>query len=273
MVAGGIWRAGRGTNLERRRIALLRLLRMRRRPLDRRRPDRGEVLRVQLLERLGIDPESLGPQLSREHWKAAKAVLAAHFKTRSRDEWAALLERTDACVIAGALVRRSAAAPSPARARHLRRDRRHRAGGAGAALLAHRARRRRRRPRPRHPENTDRALSALVRAGQDRRAAASRADRLSHGPSLHRRRDRLSRRGARLLRAGVAARHPPQVRARPAHLQARDAALGAHPARQGLGHAVVGARVGRHGLERGQAVHLQGRAARWRRRRSRSRST
>ena len=52
----------------------------------------------ELLQRLDIDAASLGPQLSREHWKAAKAVLAARFKTRSRDEWASLLQHTDACV-------------------------------------------------------------------------------------------------------------------------------------------------------------------------------
>jgi crotonobetainyl-CoA:carnitine CoA-transferase CaiB-like acyl-CoA transferase len=36
--------------------------------------------------------------MSRDHWKAAKAVLAARFKTRERDQWAALLEASDACV-------------------------------------------------------------------------------------------------------------------------------------------------------------------------------
>jgi len=51
-----------------------------------------------LLQALDVDPASLGPQLAREHWKQAKAVLAARFKSRSRDEWARLLEATDACV-------------------------------------------------------------------------------------------------------------------------------------------------------------------------------
>jgi alpha-methylacyl-CoA racemase len=51
-----------------------------------------------LLEKLDIDAASLGPQMSRDHWKAAKAVLAARFKTRERDQWAALLEASDACV-------------------------------------------------------------------------------------------------------------------------------------------------------------------------------
>ncbi|WP_280155432.1 CaiB/BaiF CoA-transferase family protein [Piscinibacter sp. XHJ-5] len=96
MVAGGIWRVGRGTNAsdggshfydcyecaDGRWIAVG--------PIE-------EKFFLQLLERLAIAPESLGPQLSRDHWKAAKAVLAATFRTRSRDEWTELLERTDAC--------------------------------------------------------------------------------------------------------------------------------------------------------------------------------
>jgi alpha-methylacyl-CoA racemase len=39
----------------------------------------------------------LPPQVDREHWPAAKARLAALFGTRTRDEWCALLEGTDAC--------------------------------------------------------------------------------------------------------------------------------------------------------------------------------
>ena len=35
--------------------------------------------------------------MDREHWPEAKAQLAALFKTRTRDEWCALLEGTDAC--------------------------------------------------------------------------------------------------------------------------------------------------------------------------------
>jgi len=97
MVAGGIWRSGRGTNItdsgshfydcyecaDGRWIAVG--------PIE-------EKFFGLLLEKLGIPPETLGPQLSREHWKAAKAVLTARFKTRARDEWAELLEQSDACV-------------------------------------------------------------------------------------------------------------------------------------------------------------------------------
>jgi len=96
MLAGGLWQPGRGTNVsdggshfydcyecaDGRWIAVG--------PIE-------AKFFGELLQRLDIDATSLGPQLSREHWKAAKAVLAARFKTRSRDEWANLLQHTDAC--------------------------------------------------------------------------------------------------------------------------------------------------------------------------------
>jgi crotonobetainyl-CoA:carnitine CoA-transferase CaiB-like acyl-CoA transferase len=96
MLAAGIWRPGRGGNIsdsgshfydcyecaDGRWIAVG--------PIE-------EKFFALLLERLGIDAAALGPQMSREHWKPAKAVLAARFKTRPRDEWARLLEQTDAC--------------------------------------------------------------------------------------------------------------------------------------------------------------------------------
>src|SRR5204862_1364122 len=97
MVAGGIWSAERGTNqtdsgshfydcyecADGRWIAIG--------PIE-------PKFFGALLEKLDIDATSLGPQMSRDHWKAAKAVLAARFKTRERDQWAALLEASDACV-------------------------------------------------------------------------------------------------------------------------------------------------------------------------------
>jgi len=51
----------------------------------------------ELLRRLDIDPATLPPQMDREHWPEAKTQLAVLFKTRTRDEWCALLEGTDAC--------------------------------------------------------------------------------------------------------------------------------------------------------------------------------
>lgn len=51
----------------------------------------------QLLALLEIDPASLGPQMDARNWQQAKRVLAAKFRTRTRDQWAELLEPTDAC--------------------------------------------------------------------------------------------------------------------------------------------------------------------------------
>lgn len=51
-----------------------------------------------LLERLGIDPATLPPQMDAAGWRAAKDVVAAVFRTKTRDEWCDLLEGTDACV-------------------------------------------------------------------------------------------------------------------------------------------------------------------------------
>ncbi|CAG2139894.1 CaiB/BaiF CoA transferase family protein [Cupriavidus numazuensis] len=50
-----------------------------------------------LLARLDIDPASLGEQLDPANWEASRERLAEMFRTRSRDEWCALLEGTDAC--------------------------------------------------------------------------------------------------------------------------------------------------------------------------------
>jgi alpha-methylacyl-CoA racemase len=97
MVAGGIWREGRGGNptdggshfydcyecADGRWIAVG--------PIE-------EKFFAELLARLEIDASKLGPQMSREHWKPAKELLAATFKKRTRDDWAARLEQTDACV-------------------------------------------------------------------------------------------------------------------------------------------------------------------------------
>ena len=97
MAAGGIWRQERGTNVSDSGshfydcyecagggwIAVG--------PIE-------EKFFTILLDKLGIDAASLGPQMSRDQWKPAKAVLAACFKTRTRDEWTALLQATDACV-------------------------------------------------------------------------------------------------------------------------------------------------------------------------------
>src|SRR5271169_3703493 len=52
---------------------------------------------AELLRRLDLDPERLPPQMDRERWPEAQDRFAELFKTRTRDQWCALLEGTDAC--------------------------------------------------------------------------------------------------------------------------------------------------------------------------------
>jgi alpha-methylacyl-CoA racemase len=55
---------------------------------------------AQLLEGLGLtDDPSLPAQNSREDWPAMKERFAAIFKTKTRDEWTAVFDGTDACVV------------------------------------------------------------------------------------------------------------------------------------------------------------------------------
>ena len=53
---------------------------------------------LELLKHLELDAASLGSQSDPSTWARAKPVLAARFRTRSRDEWAAIFANTDACV-------------------------------------------------------------------------------------------------------------------------------------------------------------------------------
>jgi alpha-methylacyl-CoA racemase len=52
---------------------------------------------AELLKRTGLEDEELPFQLDRPQWPAMKERFAALFKTKTRDEWAAILEGTDAC--------------------------------------------------------------------------------------------------------------------------------------------------------------------------------
>ncbi len=52
---------------------------------------------AELLRLLEIDPATMPPQMDRARWPEAKARLAERFRTRTRDEWCALLEGSDAC--------------------------------------------------------------------------------------------------------------------------------------------------------------------------------
>lgn len=50
-----------------------------------------------LLKKLGLDPDSLPPQMERESWPAMKEKFKEIFLTKTRDEWCALMENTDIC--------------------------------------------------------------------------------------------------------------------------------------------------------------------------------
>jgi alpha-methylacyl-CoA racemase len=50
-----------------------------------------------LLEKMGLEPAELPDQNDRARWPELRARFAEVFRTRTRDEWCALLEGTDAC--------------------------------------------------------------------------------------------------------------------------------------------------------------------------------
>ena len=52
---------------------------------------------AELLELAGIDAGAIGEQRDRANWPRGHEVLARAFRTKTRDEWCALLEGTDAC--------------------------------------------------------------------------------------------------------------------------------------------------------------------------------
>ena len=52
---------------------------------------------AELLRRLGIEAGELPDRRDPANWPALREVLGARIATRSRDDWAALLEGTDAC--------------------------------------------------------------------------------------------------------------------------------------------------------------------------------
>lgn len=49
------------------------------------------------MQALGLDPKELPPQRDATHWPATKAKVAAIFKTRTRDEWCALMGARPNC--------------------------------------------------------------------------------------------------------------------------------------------------------------------------------
>lgn len=53
---------------------------------------------AELMQKLGVDPGELPDRFDRDAWPERKAKMAALFRTRPRDAWAALFEGSDACV-------------------------------------------------------------------------------------------------------------------------------------------------------------------------------
>ena len=51
-----------------------------------------------MVARMGLDPALFGARMEAARWPAHKALLAAAFALRSRDEWATMFEGSDACV-------------------------------------------------------------------------------------------------------------------------------------------------------------------------------
>jgi alpha-methylacyl-CoA racemase len=51
----------------------------------------------ELIARIGLSGEALPPQYDRTRWPQLRARLAAVFASKTRDEWCAILEGTDAC--------------------------------------------------------------------------------------------------------------------------------------------------------------------------------
>jgi alpha-methylacyl-CoA racemase len=52
---------------------------------------------AELLQKTGLDKETLPNQMDRSQWRAMKQRLTALFKTKTRDEWCALMEGSDVC--------------------------------------------------------------------------------------------------------------------------------------------------------------------------------
>jgi alpha-methylacyl-CoA racemase len=50
-----------------------------------------------LVEKAGLDPDTFAPQMDAARWPELKAKLAEVFRTKTRDEWCALMEGTDVC--------------------------------------------------------------------------------------------------------------------------------------------------------------------------------
>jgi len=95
--AAGLWSMERGTNLVDTGAPFYDTYRCR----DDRYVAVGAVepaFYAQLLQGLELDPVTLPDQMDRDRWPRLRQVFAAAFAERTRDDWAAVFENTDACV-------------------------------------------------------------------------------------------------------------------------------------------------------------------------------
>ena len=91
---------------------------------------------AQLAAVLELEPRFVQRQYDRRLWPEMRAAIAAAVRRRTRDEWCARLEGSDACFAPVLSFDESAAHPHNA-ARPVRRDRRPAPAGAGAAPVGH----------------------------------------------------------------------------------------------------------------------------------------
>ena len=54
---------------------------------------------AQLVQILGVEPETLGHPMDASRWAEMRVAFAARFKEKSREEWSRMFDGTDACVV------------------------------------------------------------------------------------------------------------------------------------------------------------------------------
>jgi alpha-methylacyl-CoA racemase len=52
---------------------------------------------AEFIARLGLDPARVSNRSDRKNWPELRTVLTEHFKTKTRDEWTAIMQGSDAC--------------------------------------------------------------------------------------------------------------------------------------------------------------------------------
>ena len=167
---------------------------------------------ARLLELLELDPDDF-PQFDNARWPEFKERFAEVFATKTRAEWAALLEGEEACATAVYAFADAARAPAQPGPRHLRRARRHAPARRRAALRPHPRRgppAPRRRPTPRSPSGATTTSTPYATRAPWPSDAPPRAPRSGRG-SAGRRPCRGSAGGAR--RAAGLRRRSPRARA------------------------------------------------------------